>query len=202
MESKPKRNWKVVLSASVAMAVVLAVAWTLTAKNDFMRNKPHASGLTTLDPDALAQAERDQRNPAIARPTPLLRMFDPLDSLMASMSGAMLPLDSLMMPMTGVADDVQIETQSDRLVVELGIPDLNEATLQIEADRQSLRVSGERQVVEEEKNASGQVVSRSESSSSYSTRFSLPEPVKPEGIKSHYEDGKLRIEIPRLYKDA
>jgi HSP20 family molecular chaperone IbpA len=202
MESMPKRNRKVVLTVSLAIAVVLAVAWTLAAKKDLMRSKPHASGLTTLDPEALAQAENDQNDPTTARRAPLLPMFDPLDSLMASMSRPMLPLDSLMLPMTGVADDVQIETRSDRLVIELEIPGLKEASLQIKADRQSLSVSGEQQEVQEEKDASGQVVSRSESSSSYSTSFSLPEPVKPEGIQSHYDDGKLRIEIPRLYKEA
>lgn len=201
MMTKSRPNWKAVSTASLALLGVLAVAWLLINKSDIMQHKPRVSGLTTLDPDAVSKAESEKRD-SINRLRPSASsLIDPIDSLLAPLAG-MMPLDPLALPSAGIPDDVQIETKPDRLIIELSIPNLNEASLHIDAQRQSLKVSGEQQTEQVDRDASGQVISRSQSSSSYSTQFSLPEPVEPEGMKTHYEDGKLNIEIPRAAKEA
>jgi len=202
MFQKLRSHWKVVLTAFLGLAVLGTLAWAWNAKTDFAQHKARSTGLTTLSPEEVARAKQAAIDSANVLPPNLLGPLGPLDSLVPPLAGMVSPLDSLLVPMGGMADDIQIQTEADRLVIELSVPNLNEASLQIQADRQSLRVSGQQETVQEEKDASGQVVSSSRSSSSYSTSFSLPEPVEPDGLKSHYENGRLRIEIPRLYKET
>jgi len=181
-----RTHWKLALNLALALAVIGTLGWAWGARKDFARSRSTGSGLTTLDPEALAQTQPGKRDPGVALPPP---------------TGTIHPLDPIL-PLPGAAGDIQIETESDRLVIELSVPNLNEASLQIEAERQSLRVTGEQETIQEERDATGRVVSTSRSSSSYSTSFSLPEPVQPDGMTSHYENGRLRIEIPRLYSEA
>jgi HSP20 family molecular chaperone IbpA len=197
-----RSHWKVVLTVFLGLAVLGTLAWAWNAKTDFAQHKSRGTGLTTLSPEDVAKARQAAIDSANVLPPNLLGSLGPLDSLVPPLAGMVSPLDSLLVPMGGMADDIQIQTEDDRLVIELSVPNLNEASLQIQADRQSLHVSGQQETVQEEKDASGQVVSSSRSSSSYSTSFSLPEPVEPDGLKSHYENGRLRIEIPRLYKET
>ena len=96
----------------------------------------------------------------------------------------------------------RIEDAGDRLIVELDVPGLDEGSLEIEVDQNSLRVSGLFEQVEVERDAQGNIISQSSSSSSYSNRFNLPESVKPEGMTSAYENAVLKIELPKLYDEA
>ena len=192
MWTKLKANWKSIVAACVGASALCGMVIALTSWSDPKPERPGIHGLTTLDPKTLADSAGQTQNSANLLQTPRFP------------TGMMAPLDSLLLPFPMATDpgDVQIRTENDRLIVELAVPDLKEGSLHIEVDQQSLQVSGEQESVQEERDASGQVVSRSSSSSSYSSRFSLPEPVSPDGMTSHYKDGVLRIEIPRLYKEA
>jgi HSP20 family molecular chaperone IbpA len=192
MWTKFKANWKSMLAAIAGVVALVGLAVALTL---WSGKKPETSGihgLTTLDPKTLADSAGQGPDSTNLLQTPrfLTGMMDPLDSLL------------LPFPMATDAGDVQIQTENDRVIVELSVPDLKESSLHIEVDQQSVQVSGEQESVQEQRDASGQVVSRSSSSSSYSSRFTLPEPVSPDGMTSHYKDGVLHIEIPRLYKEA
>lgn len=202
MLSKFRDHWKFVLLCTLGLSVLCALAWALEAKYEFDRPKSRDTGLTTLDLDALQNSEDTTRNRAANWPSALGPPLDPFDSLLLPFGGLPSPADSLWANMPGIGGSLNTQTLSDRVVVELAIPDLNEASLQIEADRQSLRVTGLQETHTEERDASGRVVSSSRSSSSYSTSVGLPEPVQPDGLTTRYEGGILHIEIPRLYKEA
>jgi HSP20 family protein len=200
MLTKLKDNWKVILTVTLGLVALCTLAFALEVRSDFAKAKSRRQGLTTLDPKLLAQAQPDKTDSAQTAPLhPLMAMPNLLDSLLPPLTGSLLPDPDLLL---GGADDVQVETQADRLVISLSVPNLNEASIHIQVDSQYVQVSAEQEQVQEQKDASGNVISRSQSTSSYSTSFSLPEPVKPDGMKSHYENGQLVIEIPRLYKEA
>jgi len=192
MWAKIKANWKAVAAAFAGAIALCGLVIALTSWQDPKPERPGIHGLTTLDPKTLVDSTDQGQDSANLLQTPrfLTAMMDPLDSLL------------LPFPMAAGEGNVQIQTENDRVIVLLTVPDLKESSLHIEVDQQSVQVSGEQESVQEEKDATGQVVSRSSSSSSYSSRFTLPEPVSPDGMTSHYKDGVLHIEIPRLFKEA
>ena len=198
MLSKLHSHWKSVLFCAVGLAVLGTRAWAWESKRDFDRPRSRDSGLTTLDPDALRNPKDTTGRPAVNWPVAPWPMLDPFDSLLGAFGNFHFLPDSVWAGMSGEGGGFNTQTLSDRVVVELAIPDLNEASLQIEADRQSLRVTAQQETVQEERDASGRVVSTRRGTSSYSTSIGLPEPVQPDGLTSRYEGGVLRIEIPRL----
>lgn len=201
MLSKLRDHWKPVILWTLGLAALGTLAWAWEAKQEIDRPRSRDTGLTTLDPDALRNELDTTRGRVANWPFTLGPGIDPFDSLLLPFGNLQSPADSLWTRMPGVGGSPNTRTLSDRVVIELAIPDLNEASLQIEADRQSLRVTAQQETAQEERDASGRVVSTSRSSSTYATRFGLPEPVQPDGLTSRYEGGVLYIEIPRLYKE-
>lgn len=90
---------------------------------------------------------------------------------------------------------VNITEQKNDFVVSLAAPGLKKEDFNIDVDGNMLTISSEKEESKEEK---GKKFTRKEYNySSFSRSFSLPEEVNKEKIEASYEDGVLKITLPR-----
>lgn len=80
--------------------------------------------------------------------------------------------------------------------VELAAPGLQRKDFNVEVDNHILTISAEKE--EEKKEGDGEYSKREYSYNSFSRSFTLPENVKEGNIDASYENGVLRISIPKL----
>ena len=93
-----------------------------------------------------------------------------------------------------MAADLRVE--DDRLVVRLEIPGMNREDMQIDIDRDRLSVSGEKRVERESGDGSYRLLQCAYGS--FRRDLALPHPVDAEHSQASYNNGVLRIEMPRL----
>lgn len=90
---------------------------------------------------------------------------------------------------------VNITENEKAFNVEMAAPGLEKKDFKIELENKTLVISSEK---EEETNESGKDYKRQEFSyRSFSRSFQLPEDVLADKIKAKYEDGILKLEIPK-----
>ena len=91
---------------------------------------------------------------------------------------------------------VNIKESTDEFEVELAAPGLDKSDFNIELNRDILTISSEKKIENEIKE--GQQFARREFSyQSFSRTFTLPNTVDNEKIKAKYENGILRVMIPK-----
>lgn len=91
---------------------------------------------------------------------------------------------------------VNIKESSDAFEVELAAPGLEKKDFNIELNNDILTISSERKIENETKE--GQQFARREFSyQSFSRSFTLPNTVDNDKIKAKYENGILRVSIPK-----
>lgn len=98
---------------------------------------------------------------------------------------------------TGLQGDATIREVDGNYVVDLEIPGADEATLDITLENGLLSISGSREEVDEQRDANGNVVRRSQSTSRFQRAFSLPGEVDESGMKTKFNDGVLTITVPK-----
>jgi HSP20 family protein len=90
---------------------------------------------------------------------------------------------------------VNIKENGNHYTVSLAAPGMKKDDFKIEMDGNMLTISSEKEESTEDK---GDRYTRKEYSySSFSRSFTLPEDVKPEAIDARYENGELKITLPR-----
>lgn len=90
---------------------------------------------------------------------------------------------------------VNITEKKDEYLVSLAAPGLKKEDFKIDVDGNLLTISSEKEDTSEEKDKK---FSRKEYSySSFSRSFTLPEEINQEKIDAKYEDGVLKISLPR-----
>jgi HSP20 family protein len=90
---------------------------------------------------------------------------------------------------------VNITENKDNFEVSLAVPGLKKDDFKIDVDGNMLTISSEKEESKEEKE---KAFTRKEYSySSFSRSFSLPEEVNKEKIDARYEDGVLKLILPR-----
>ena len=90
---------------------------------------------------------------------------------------------------------VNITEHKDFYLVSLGAPGLKKKDFKIDVDGNMLTISSE---MEENKEEKDKKFTRKEYNySSFSRSFSLPEEINKEKIEAKYEDGVLKISLPR-----
>ena len=90
---------------------------------------------------------------------------------------------------------VNITEQKDDYLVSLAAPGMKKEDFKIDVDGNMLTISSE---MEENKEEKDKKFTRKEYNySSFSRSFSLPEEVNKEKIEAKYEDGVLKISLPR-----
>lgn len=90
---------------------------------------------------------------------------------------------------------VNITEQKDEYLVSLAAPGMKKEDFKIDVDGNMLTISSEKEENKEEK---GKKFTRKEYNySSFSRTFTLPEEINKEKIEAKYEDGVLKIALPR-----
>ena len=90
---------------------------------------------------------------------------------------------------------VNITEQKDNYLVSLAAPGLKKDDFKIDVDGNMLTISSEKEETKEEKDK--KFTRKEYKYSSFSRSFSLPEEINKEKIEAYYEDGVLKITLPR-----
>ena len=90
---------------------------------------------------------------------------------------------------------VNITDNRDAYKVSLAVPGLKKDDFKIDVDGNILTISSEKEENNEEKDA--RFTRREYSYSSFSRSFTLPEEVNREKIEATYEDGVLKLNLPK-----
>ncbi|KAA9041098.1 Hsp20/alpha crystallin family protein [Ginsengibacter hankyongi] len=90
---------------------------------------------------------------------------------------------------------VNITEQPNEYLLSLAAPGMKKEDFKIDVDGNMLTISSEKEENKEEKNK--KFTRKEYSYSSFSRCFSLPEEIKQENIDAKYEDGVLKITLPR-----
>jgi HSP20 family protein len=92
------------------------------------------------------------------------------------------------------APPVDVAEETDRILVKVEVPGMNEADLKVHFEDGTLSVSGERQF-ERRDDRNYHRIERSYGS--FIRTFSVPGTVDPNGITANYRNGVLEIEMPK-----
>ena len=90
---------------------------------------------------------------------------------------------------------VNIKENGDHYLVSVAAPGLKKEDFQIDVENNMLTIRSEKEEEKEEKDS--RFTRREYSYSSFSRSFGLPDDVKQDGIDARYENGELRITLPR-----
>ena len=90
---------------------------------------------------------------------------------------------------------VNITEDPNQYLLSLAAPGMKKEDFKIDVDGNMLTISSEKEENKEEKNK--KFTRKKYSYSSFSRCFSLPEEIKQENIDAKYEDGVLKISLPR-----
>ncbi|QEC65785.1 Hsp20/alpha crystallin family protein [Panacibacter ginsenosidivorans] len=90
---------------------------------------------------------------------------------------------------------VNIVEQKDDYLVSLAVPGMKKDDFKIDVDGNMLTISSEKEENKEEKDK--KFTRKEYNYSSFSRSFTLPEEINKEKIEAKYEDGVLKISLPR-----
>jgi HSP20 family protein len=90
---------------------------------------------------------------------------------------------------------VNIEDMADAYKLALAVPGLKKSDFKIDVEGNMITISSEKEESKEEKDA--KYTRKEYSYSSFSRSFSLPEEVNREKIDAVYEDGVLKVSLPK-----
>lgn len=90
---------------------------------------------------------------------------------------------------------INIKENADNYLLTVAAPGLKKEDFRLDVDNNMLTISSEKEVEEEEKE--GKITRKEYSYTSFTRSFTLPEDVKQEAIDARYENGELKIVLPR-----
>ncbi len=92
---------------------------------------------------------------------------------------------------------VNVLEKDNSFIVELAAPGMNKKDFHVELDDQMLTISYEKKEEKDEKDENGRYTKREFNFTNFSRSFRLPKSVIKEKITGKYENGLLRLEIPK-----
>ncbi|WP_324721383.1 Hsp20/alpha crystallin family protein [Salinimicrobium sp. HB62] len=92
---------------------------------------------------------------------------------------------------------VNIAENDDSFTLEVAAPGMSKKDFNLELDNGVLTISSEVKKEDEKKENGGRFTRREFSYTSFKRAFSLPESVDPEKISAKYNEGVLKIELPK-----
>jgi HSP20 family protein len=90
---------------------------------------------------------------------------------------------------------VNIVENKNEYVVSMSVPGFKKEDFKIDVESNMLTISSEKEVSKEEKES--KFTRKEYSYSSFSRSFTIPDEVNPEKIEAKYEDGILKLILPR-----
>jgi len=103
--------------------------------------------------------------------------------------------DNGLMDRTITVPAVNVLENGDHYTISLAAPGLKKEEFNIHVDGNILTISSEKEQKKEEKDE--RFTSKEYSYSSFSRSFNLPDDVKQDKIDAHYDNGVLKIQLPR-----
>lgn len=97
---------------------------------------------------------------------------------------------------------VNVRENDQAFVVDVVAPGRKREDFKIKLDKDMLTISSEMKESHEEKDANDKIIRSEYRSSSFSRSFSLPQNIDVESIEAKYEDGLLKVNLPKLSKIA
>ncbi|ACU06978.1 Small heat shock protein [Flavobacteriaceae bacterium 3519-10] len=92
---------------------------------------------------------------------------------------------------------VNVKEVNDGFTIEVAAPGMKKENFKLNLERNVLTISSENQAEQEEKDENGAFTRREFNYSSFTRSFTLPEIVDSEKIEASYEDGILKINVPK-----
>lgn len=93
---------------------------------------------------------------------------------------------------------VNIFENLPNFVVEMAVPGLKKEDFTIEIEEDTLKISSKRVEEKKEENNDSRVRRREFNYTSFERSFKLPENIKAEDIQANYENGVLRVTLPKM----
>lgn len=90
---------------------------------------------------------------------------------------------------------VNISEHKDQYLVSMAVPGMKKDDFHIDVDGNMLTISSEKEESKEEKE--NKYTRKEYNYSSFSRSFTLPDEIQKERIEAKYEDGVLKIQLPR-----
>ena len=97
---------------------------------------------------------------------------------------------------------VNIIENFPNFVVELAVPGLQKEDFTIEGEEDTLKIASKKVEEKKDENSDSQVRRREFNYQSFERSFKLPENIKTEDIQANYENGILKITLPKEEKKA
>lgn len=97
---------------------------------------------------------------------------------------------------------VNIIENFPNFVVELAVPGLQKEDFAIEVEEDTLKISSKKAKEQTEENSDSRFRKREFNYQSFERSFKLPENIKTEDIQANYENGILKITLPKEEKKA
>lgn len=92
---------------------------------------------------------------------------------------------------------VNIRESKDNFEVELAAPGMNKKDFKVELENDVLTISYERKEDKEDKDKEGQYTKREFNYQAFRRSFTLPNTVQSDKIRARYDEGILRLSIPK-----
>ena len=93
---------------------------------------------------------------------------------------------------------VNIIENLPNFVVELAVPGLKKESFTIEVEEDTLKIASKKVEEKKEENNNSQYRRKEFNYSNFERSFKLPENIKVEDIQANYENGILRVTIPKM----
>jgi HSP20 family protein len=122
-------------------------------------------------------------------------LFQPFSSIVENFFGRSAD-DIFALPKSSLIPAVNIVQSDKSYAVEVAAPGLKKNDFKIEVEDGILTISAEKEEEKEDKNK--KYTRREYSYNAFSRSFVLPENVKASDVKAQYEDGVLRINVPKM----
>ena len=107
------------------------------------------------------------------------------------------------LPRIGVSvPSVNIRETPKNYVMEVAAPGLERKDFNIELDNRTLRISAEKEETKDEKKEDEGYSRKEYSFNSFSRSFTLPEDVKESDIDAKYENGILKVTVPKVKENS
>ena len=95
---------------------------------------------------------------------------------------------------------VNVKEKKDGFEIEMSAPGLKKEDFNVELNNNVLTISCEKKEEEETKDEDGRYTRREFMYQSFSRSFNLPDTIDPEKIDAKYEDGILKLIVPKVEK--
>ncbi|MCA9425895.1 MAG: Hsp20/alpha crystallin family protein [Candidatus Omnitrophica bacterium] len=120
------------------------------------------------------------------------RMFSStLNRVNASPSFGPLAMDSTYLP------ELDLKDEGDHYVVTVDLPGLENSQVDIQVEGRNLSIAGMREAATEEADNSGKVIRSERNLGKFERTVVLPGPVDKDSVEANYEDGVLKITLPK-----